>query len=358
MSACVCIWQALDRLLDLIDHGDDTYTSQQALIASDAAFFLVELLSDESDAVALRAARAVTRMCSHSAPAKARLQAGPLLGLESSVSRVLLNPCQSEFVSHGAIAALVPWLCCPLVVKAEAAADAISALTSFFREGQLAYLEALVDALRISAGQPSTVAEALDALVDSMDCSSDEVLTLLLVAVPPLLSSLSAATGEAAATLLCLLATMCERQSALIEALLANCPPGPGSEAVDAVVRHLVQGGAAVQDAAARALWALLKDEPASAVTGAWSQLEGSGQTIAASLQQLIRAADEEELALEDAEEAEDSGGDTAGWAPAAADICYAEDAKRLLKAVVAVLPSVHIDGQDLTPRPTSCVVM
>jgi hypothetical protein len=82
----------LDRIIALIDPLDDSYTVQRALVDGDAAFYLTELLSDPT--AGPRAAEAIAAACRHAAPALARLSAGPLVGLDSSVERVPLNPCQ------------------------------------------------------------------------------------------------------------------------------------------------------------------------------------------------------------------------------------------------------------------------
>lgn len=87
--------QALERLLALVDPSDEAYSVQRALVAGDAAFYLTELLSDPAPHVAVRAAEAVAALCRHSAPARARLAGGPLMGLDSKVERVSLNPVQS-----------------------------------------------------------------------------------------------------------------------------------------------------------------------------------------------------------------------------------------------------------------------
>jgi len=84
--------QALDRLIALVDPSDDQYTVQRALVSGDAAFYITELLADPT--AAAKAAEAVAAICRHAAPSLARLAAGPLVGLDSSVERVALNPCQ------------------------------------------------------------------------------------------------------------------------------------------------------------------------------------------------------------------------------------------------------------------------
>lgn len=93
--------QALDKVLALVDPSDDMYSSQRALVDGDAAFYLTELLADPS--VAPRAAEVVAQLCAHSAAARARLASGPLIGLDASVERVSLNPCQAgAWVAAGA----------------------------------------------------------------------------------------------------------------------------------------------------------------------------------------------------------------------------------------------------------------
>lgn len=84
----------------MVDPSDDLYTAQKALVANDAAFFVTELLADAQ--AAPRAAQAVAALCRHSARALARLAAGPLAGLDSSVERVALNPCQAGAPQCGA----------------------------------------------------------------------------------------------------------------------------------------------------------------------------------------------------------------------------------------------------------------
>ena len=85
--------QALDKVISLIDPSDDQYVIQRALVNGDAAFYVTELLADAT--AGAKAAEAVAAVCRHAAPSMARLATGPLVGLDSSVERVSLNPCQS-----------------------------------------------------------------------------------------------------------------------------------------------------------------------------------------------------------------------------------------------------------------------
>jgi hypothetical protein len=89
----------LDKVISLVDPSDDQYTVQRALVDGEAAFYITELLSDPT--AGTRAAEAVAAVCRHAAPSMARLAAGPLMGLDSSVERVSLNPCQAGASAWG-----------------------------------------------------------------------------------------------------------------------------------------------------------------------------------------------------------------------------------------------------------------
>lgn len=82
----------------MIDESDELYASHQALMDADAAFYLIQLLRDESEAVALKAAATIAALADHSSASRARLAA---VGLESSVEKVLLNPVQQEIIDQG-----------------------------------------------------------------------------------------------------------------------------------------------------------------------------------------------------------------------------------------------------------------
>lgn len=180
--------QALERVNALIDHGDDVYANQIALIDADSAFHCIELLGDESEAVAVRAARVVARLTDHSAAAKARLQSGPTIGVDTTLTRVLLNPVQGDFVDGGAVQALVPWLFCSTEAKVDAALEALGALTSLHHGGKMAYLAALVESLR--AGKVKAL-EPLDDLVDAgLESIDEEASRLLEGAIEPLVRML------------------------------------------------------------------------------------------------------------------------------------------------------------------------
>jgi hypothetical protein len=134
--------QALERVHELIDPTDLQYTSQRALVEADAAFFLVELLADESKAVGLRAATAIAALARHSVHSEAMMASGAML--DGAPTRVQLNPVQPDLVDTGAAAGLVAMLFGEDVAVKDAASAALRALCSFNQEGKVAYLAALV----------------------------------------------------------------------------------------------------------------------------------------------------------------------------------------------------------------------
>lgn len=138
----------MEALGALIAPDDDLYNVQRAVVEDeDAAFYLLELLQDESAAVGVGAARLVERLARHSAGATARLVAGPLVGLESAPERVRLNPVQSDLAAAGLLAPLTCMALSEHGAVREAGAGAAAALCSYNRDAKLAHLEELVQQL-------------------------------------------------------------------------------------------------------------------------------------------------------------------------------------------------------------------
>ncbi|KAL4451624.1 hypothetical protein ABPG75_007286 [Micractinium tetrahymenae] len=352
--------RALDKVIALVDPADDLYTIQKALVQNDAAFFITELLSDPQ--AAPRAADAVAALCRHSAPALARLAAGPLVGLDSSVERVALNPCQADFVDSGAVAPLVPLLVARQQAAREAAAEAVAALCSYHQDGKLAYLEGLVQLLQ-RGPQPEDLAqvyELLEAAIDGMECGGEQAVQQLDLLLPPLLGGLRGRGRPASLAALGLLGTLCEKHGAAAEELRAA---GAGA----AVAQHLLTGSQQVQDAAARALWLLAKRERAC-LSGQAGQLGCDPAELAKALIRLLEVAEAQE-AQREAEEgsaAEEGASPRAfPWAAeqggAEAEVCHAEEASQLLRALAAHYPDVEalVDEREVpTVRPqASCCI-
>ncbi|PSC76977.1 peptidase S8 [Micractinium conductrix] len=352
--------RALDRIIALVDPSDDSYTVQKALLAGDAAFFIVELLSDATAGAA--AAEAVAAVTRHAAPTLARLTAGPLVGLDSSVERVALNPCQSDFVDSGALSSLVPMLFARQEAAREAATEAVAALCSFHQEGKLAYLEGLVGAL-LQGAQPEALPhllELLDSAIDGMEVGSDAATQQVELLLPALAAELQgAAARPTAPAALALAATVCEKHAPAAEELRRG-------GAVAAVARHLLQGPLAAQDAAARLLWLLARGERRCLAT-AEGQLGCEPLALAQVLSRLLEMAEEQARAREEESDGEGNDGQegdaSAGAAlassrdagNAAAEVCHEEEAAQLLRALAVANPAVQAwldERQVPVPRP------
>jgi hypothetical protein len=392
-------FQALERLRELIDHHDDLYINQKALVDADCAFHLVELLQDESDAVAIRAAQVISAMTDHSAPAKIKLQNGPLIGLESSIAKVMLNPVQGEFIDAGAIPLLAGWLAAPAVPqKSEAALQALNNLSSYNHEAKVAYLEALVDF--VAAGK-YTCLEHLDDLIDSLHSnycgsgsSGDDTVLQLYEKVSLSVIQAIQIPGQVGEKALAVLGTISEHAPKLAKELRGTTGAvggdGGDSKVVSLVAKHLLFGSIQVQDTASRTLWYLtLGDKD---ILGPEGPLASHIEALAGVLRALVdRSAidEEEESAIDDArrnsldyqdgrEDIKGIGGGSGyhsrgssycggvegfgpGLAAAAAaveEVCFAEEAQQLLKALIACNPALKIEEYENIDKRTSCCVM
>jgi len=306
-------FQALERVSELIDHGDEVYANQIALIDSGCAFYLVELLQDTgSDAVPVRAARVISKLTEHSAVAKTRLQSGPgVLGVENTVSKVLLNPVQGEFIDNGAIGVLVPWLFSSFEAKVDAAMEALGSLTSYNHDGKMAFIAYLVEALQ--SGRVEALEFIVD-VVDGLEGVGQEAIRLLEGTIDSLSSALQM-PGNYSVLALALAGTMCEKSKDLRQALvrtdfIAKC-----------AVERLLNGPLQVQDAAARLLWHLTRENP-RLIDDDVNGVIGPKNVYAVcfKLEALVRLGREQE-----AEE---------GLTDAPQEVCYDGEASSLLKSI------------------------
>ena len=132
----------------MIDHSDENYTNQKALVDADAAFYICELLQDSNE-VACRAAEVIQAMCKHSAASIAKLNAGPLLGLENNLHKALFNPIQGSFVDNNAIVPLCDWLLGRTNEhKRNVAAETLTTLYSYHLDGKVSFLQCLVEGFK------------------------------------------------------------------------------------------------------------------------------------------------------------------------------------------------------------------
>lgn len=334
--------RALDKVIALVDPADDRYTAQKALVGNDAAFFVTELLADPQ--AAPRAAEAVAALCRHSAPALARLAAGPLAGLDRSVERVALNPCHADFVDSGAMAQLVPMLLARQEAAREAATEAVAALCSYHQEGKLAYLESLVQLLQHGpqAEALPQVYELLEAAIDGTECNGEQAAQQLDLLPPLLLADLRCRGQPASLALLGLLGTLCEKRDAAADELRAG-------GALASVAQHLLQGPQQVQDSAARALWLLARGDR-RCLSAQAGQLACDPAELAQAAIRLLEAAEAQEAQREADEE--DDGAEGGGsprppaWAAerggADVEVCHAEEASQLLQVLASHHPAVE----------------
>eukprot|EP00887_Chlorella_sp_A99_P001805 scaffold19.g1805.t1 len=338
--------RVLDRVSSLANPADDTYIAQRALVADEAAFFLVELLADEALSVVVRAAEAVARLCAHSGPAQAALAA------HSVLHRPALNPVQDVFVD------------------------------SYNLEGKIAFGGELVQALEHGRLE---VLPHLDCCLGSMTSPpKEEVVALMDRSLGPVLSLLARPAGAPAAEqALGLLCAMLEARPQYAEEL-------QGRGALRLVTQLLLRGecgGCActggcmwgaparprsdeVADVACRALWLLVAQGDARHLLGGSGVNEGEG-VVAAShsaadllgcspvelvprLLRLKELAAEQEAQWQEEQEAEDAGagegkGALAHLPPVAlatrqgpAEVCCAKDAEQLLAVIGGLHPGVQ----------------
>ena len=374
-----------------IDHGDDVYTNQKIFIDCDAAFHLVELLNDESTAVSVRAATLIALITDHSAAAKVRLQSGALIGLENHVGRILLNPIQGDFIEAGAIEKLVPWLVGPSTAsqRSDAALSALTNMTNYNMDGKIVYLSALISTFSTHTAAETTprVVDALESVLDHIDCTHADVVPLLNKLIHPLETALAVGGSLSA---LSLIATLCENTAMAVPDLTARLRAE--TSIVQSVAKYLIHGGSfQVQDTAARALWFLTVGDVAGVLDGGGGLLGDQVGALVDVLRSLVErsvqdeaaqvARDEEmhqqrrrEQQRHQGSEVEEENEHMASFNinrrngkeeenENEEEVCFAEEAKKLLEAVAKVNPHLEIKTtlmgeENVQGSNSSCIVM
>ena len=344
----------------------------------------MELLSDESDAVAVRAAHVISRITEHSFPARARLQASPVIGVGTSISKVMLNPIQEDFITAGAVQKLVPWLVSSIPQKSDAASTALANITSYNLDGKIACLTALVEVL--VAGQYQYL-PAFGDIVDGIELSSSsEALEIVQKVLEPVVQALSVSRGRVAQDAIAVVGTLCEKSPKLAE-MLQQVATDPHGNMLALVVSHLLNGPLQTQDLAARALWFLTSGDVE--FWGPEGQAGSQVVPVSAVLQTLIEKNEQQDQEEEENENrkydnnnfdnednneylqrnmpsaavlryartgSSDLGGDGSDTPAATSEeICYADEAGQLLAAIAECRPELQLStGQSKA----SCCIM
>lgn len=366
----------MDRLRDLIDPSDELYVNQKSIVDADGAFYLTELLADPSDAVAMRAAITIARLSDHSAHAKARIHAGPLLGLDNAPYKLLFNPIQSRFL--GAIATLVPWLVCGFPTKANVAAETLASLCSYHHDGKVEYVKCLVE--QASDGIWAALGHLIDgvgglewAIATDEDDGND--MAGILEGLKSVLEQALRAEGRDSQNAMALLGALCQKDGHFARSMRQT------GQVPQILVSFILRSDTDVaQDNAVYALWHVAKDDVPAALgpeSGVFLE-QGMVLQFKRRLVNLIRVGEEQEIrANDDAPDdgrretwvSEDEGGGPSSWcnnvlnadqAGEVGEICYLEEARHLLAALKMVYPGVSdIEGEAGSPtRRTSCAVM
>lgn len=211
--------QALDRVKSCIDHADPNYRNQLIMVEADVSHVLLELLQDETEAVAVRSASVIAAMTDHCASSKVRLQSG-VTALENQSCNILFNPVQDYFLD--AIPILVLWTLDFRLIKSDTAHEALGNITSFNKTGKVALIESLCSS--IDQGKVGVI-ELLDRTLAVMDSWEEDMISKLIPRCSIIMDFLkqkqiSDINGMIAA--LGCISTVCEGSSILREDLVEN----------------------------------------------------------------------------------------------------------------------------------------
>lgn len=211
--------QALDRIKECIDHADPNYRNQLIMVESDIAHVLLELLQDETEAVAVKSASVISAITDHCASSKVRLQSG-VTALENQSCNILFNPVQDHFLD--AIPILVPWTLDFRLIKSDTARETIGNITSFNKEGKLALIETLC--LTIDQGTMEVI-ELLDITLAVLDTWQDDLINTLNPRCAQIMDCLKTKQLDGINNMIAALgfiSTVCERSSSIRETIVEN----------------------------------------------------------------------------------------------------------------------------------------
>ena len=321
--------KALERVRDCIDHGDPMYRNQQILVDNDIVHFVMELLLDEYEAVCVKSASLIAVLTDHCASSKVRLQDGVKLSLENQSCRLQFNPVQSVFIEAGAINVLVPWMFDSRPIKSDTAHEAISAITSYNKDGKLNLLEALGQCFE--SGQLDAL-DPMDSTIFGMEISEDlvECIRPRFQLILQLLSDRSISSENHVIMALGFAATVAEHLKALRQEAIE-------SNHLSTLMQYLLSENIDIKDAAVNAVWQMAGGEQTEknelqAALEAYNPAD-----IRASLLSIIRLGEEEDTSVD-----------------------YNAEASKILHGLnMSELPNE--EGEDTSAtldRTTSCIVM
>eukprot|EP00890_Picochlorum_soloecismus_P005919 jgi/Picsp_1/6328/NSC_03677-R1_hypothetical protein CHLNCDRAFT_145475 [Chlorella variabilis] len=322
--------KALERVRDCVDHGDPMYRNQQILVENDVVHYVMELLvDDEYEAVCVKSASLIAVLTDHCASSKVRLQDGVKLSLENQSCRLQFNPVQSVFIEAGAIDVLVPWMFDSRPIKSDTAHEAISAITSYNKDGKLNLLESLGQCLE--SGQLDAL-DIMDSTIFGMEISEDlvECIQPSFQSILQLLSAMSISSEKHVIMALGFVATVAEHLKALRQEALE-------SNHLNTLMQYLLFENIGIKDAAVNAVWQIAGGEQIDD-----SQLQTALEAlnpaeIRASLLSIIRLGEEEDTCVD-----------------------YNAEAKKILHGMnMSESPNEEEQGTSATlDRKTSCALM
>lgn len=283
--------KSLERVRDCIDHGDSTYRNQQILVESDIVHYVMELLLDRSEAVCVKSASLIAVLTEHCASSKARLQDGVKLSLENQSCRLQFNPVQSVFIDAGAIDVLVPWMFDSRPIKSDTAHEAISALTSYNKDGKMNLLGSLGQCLE--SGQLDAL-DAMDSTIFGMETSEDleECIRPNFQLILQLLAARNISSEKHVIMALGFVATVAERLKALRQEAVE-------SDHLNDLMQYLFFQNIEIKDSAVNAVWQVAGGEQIDKNQLQTALVACSPAEIQASLLTIIRLGEEEDSCVD-----------------------------------------------------------
>lgn len=343
------VLQALDRVKSCIDHADPNYRNQLIMVESDVAHVLLELLEDETDAVAVKSASVIAAMTDHCASSKVRIQCG-VTALENQSCNILFNPVQDYFLD--AIPVLVPWTLDSRLIKSDTAHETLGNITSFNKTGKTVLVETLCSC--IDQGNIGVI-ELLDRTLAVMDTWQEDLICELIPRCNIIMDCLKRQQfSDISSTIAALgcISTVCEGSSVLRQDLVEN-----NSLVTVLELLLVIQDDELAQlpliDAAINAIWQMSsKGHTKQDIFQALHNIQedrsiDAVRTIAKALSLVIQAGDIGEETTGDLDSCQESGG---------AQVDYDEEAKKLEHLVHVFIKQGGASATD--QNAASCCLM